>query len=170
MTTFSFETRGQWFTSGGSAVVREGDRRIATVELRPGSLVDGPSWTWVGAFGPEWTLDAERGDSRNGVVRADCERIGTLERAFASSRMTATAADDGEVVLEVESPPMLSREQVVRLPDGGEGVIRREGGMLLLSTREEWSLTVPEGVGEPSRTLALAAVLAVDHRRRRQDS
>lgn len=166
MVTFAYEARGRFLSSGGSSVVREGDREVATVSLEAGGLFDGPTWTWQGAFGPEWLLHARRGDSNYEVVRADDAVLGTIQRRTFSSAMVLAPA--GRDAIVVPARGWFARDRTFAVPTGGV-TVTRETAPLTFSSTEHWRLQLPDDVDEPLRTLLLALPICLDHRRRRQE-
>lgn len=167
MRTLVYETRGHWFSSGGSCVVSEDGTEVATIDLEPGTwLGGGPTWTWRGPFGAEWSMQAA-GDRRYEVVRSDGVALGALTRPWLTSAMTLEA-EDGRFG-EVDAKGWFDRDRHVALPDGQQAVVTRETPALTLSSREAWRLDLPEGLTDPLRALVVALPLALDHRRRRQE-
>lgn len=167
MVTLTYESRGRFLSSGGSSTVRDGDREVATVELEPGGLFDGPTWTWHGAFGPEWRLHAQRGDSHYEVVRTDDESLGTIRRQTFSTAMVLQPSRGDAVAVPARG--WFARDRTFTVPTGGV-TVTRETAALSFSSTEHWRLELPDGVEEPLRTLVLALPICLDHRQRREES
>ena len=148
-------------------MVSEDDTEVATIDLEPGSwLGGGPTWTWQGAFGAEWTMTAA-GDRRYEVVRSDGVALGALVRPWLTSAMTLEAVDGS--FGEVDAQGWFDRDRHVALPGGTTAVVTRVTPAMTLSSRETWTLELPEQLGDPLRALVVALPLALDHRRRRQE-